>query len=66
MISSQNAKRVFALEVGGLIYRYHSITPPSSTSLDSEIVSGIDYDDREGIVSIGAFSASLDPSGGIG
>jgi hypothetical protein len=66
MITSINAKRVFALEIGGLLYRYHSISPPASTSLDTEIASGINYDDREGILSIGSFSASLDPSGGVG
>ena len=66
MINSENGRRVFALEIGGLIYRYHSTTPPSSTSLDSTIASGINYIDRQGILSVGAFSASLDPSGGIG
>ena len=66
MITSINAKRVFALEIGGLLYRYHSTSPPASTSLDTQIASGINYDDREGILSIGSFSASLDPSGGIG
>ena len=66
MINSNNGRRVFALEIGGLIYRYHSTTPPSSTSLDSTIASGINYIDKQGILSVGAFSASLDPSGGIG
>jgi len=65
-ISSVNAKRVFVLEIGGLVYRYHSTSPPSSTNLDSEITTGIDYIDREGILSVGSFSASLDPSGGVG
>jgi len=66
MITSINAKRVFALEIGGLLYRYHSTTPPASTSLETEIASGINYVDREGILTVGSFSASLDPSGGIG
>ena len=66
MINSENGRRVFALEIGGLIYRYHSTTPPSSTSLDSTIASGINYIDKQGILTVGAFSASLDPSGGIG
>ena len=64
-ISSANGRRIFALQVAGLEYRYHSTTPPSSTNLDSTIATGINYDDREGIISVGAFSASVDPSGGI-
>lgn len=66
MINSENGRRVFALEIGGLLYRYHSTKPPASTSLDSEIATGIDYDDRQGILIVSSFNASLDPSGGIG
>ena len=66
MINSENGRRVFALEIGGLIYRYHSTTPPSSTSLDATIATGINYIDKQGILTVGAFSASVDPSGGIG
>ena len=66
MISKANGRPVFALEIGGLIYRYHSTTPPSSISLETEIATGIDYINIEGIVSVGAFSASIDPSGGVG
>ena len=64
-IDSANGRRVFALQVAGLEYRYHSTTPPSSTTLDSTIATGINYDDRQGIIAVGAFSASVDPSGGI-
>ena len=64
-ITSQHGRRVFALEVGGLEYRYHSSTPPSSSNLSSTIVTGIDYSDLEGIVSVGDFSAQVDPSGGV-
>ena len=66
MITSEQGRRVFALEIGGLLYRYHSSTPPSSSNLDSNIASGIAYEDRQGVISVGAFSASLDPSGGVG
>ena len=66
MINSENGRRIFALEIGGLLYRYHSTKPPASTSLDSEIATGINYIDREGILTIGSFNASIDPSGGIG
>ena len=62
MITSEQGRRVFALEIGGLLYRYHSSTPPSSSNLDSNIASGIAYEDRQGVISVGAFSASLDPS----
>ena len=64
-ISSANGRRVFALQVAGLEYRYHSTNPPSSTNLDVTIATGINYNDRQGITSVGAFSASVDPSGGI-
>jgi len=63
--SSQHGRRVFALQVAGLQYRYHSNTPPTSSNLDASIASGIAYEDIESIVSIGAFDASIDPSGGV-
>ena len=64
-VSSEHGRRVFALQVAGLEYRYHSNTPPTSSNLDSNIASSIAYEDRQGIVSIGAFSANVDPSGGV-
>ena len=64
-ITSQHGRRVFALEVGGLEYRYHSSTPPSSSNLSSTITASINYIDQEGIVSVGDFSAQVDPSGGV-
>ena len=65
-IKREHGRRIFALQISGLEYRYHSTTPPASTSLDTTIATSINYIDREGIVSIGAFSASIDPSGGVG
>ena len=65
-ITRENARRIFALQVSGLEYRYHSTTPPTSTSLDANIATSIAYIDQEGISTVGAFSASVDPSGGIG
>ena len=65
-IKREHGRRIFALQIGGLEYRYHSTTPPASTSLDATIATSINYIDREGIVSIGAFSASINPSGGVG
>ena len=64
-ISSANGRRVFALQVAGLEYRYHSTNPPTDTNLDTTIAAGINFNDRQGITSVGAFSASVDPSGGI-
>ena len=65
-ITREHGRRIFALQVSGLEYRYHSTTPPSSTSLDANITTSIAYIDQEGISTVGAFSASIDPSGGIG
>ena len=62
--TSDHGRRVFALEVGGLIYRYHS--GGGTSGLVSTIASGINYVDVEGILSVSAFSASVDPSGGVG
>src|SRR6056300_42626 len=65
-ITREHGRRIFALQVSGLEYRYHSTTPPSATSLDANIATSIPYIDQEGISTVGAFSASVDPSGGIG
>jgi hypothetical protein len=62
-LSSDHGRRAFALEIGGLEYRYHS--GAGTTGLDADVISGIPFINREGIVSVGAFSASVDPSGGI-
>ena len=62
-LNSDHGRRVFALEVGGLEYRYHS--GGGTAGLDANVISTIPFIDREGILSVGAFSASLDPSGGI-
>ncbi len=64
-VTSQHGRRVFALEVGGLEYRYHSSTPPSSSNLSSTIATGINYIDLEGVVSVSDFGAQVDPSGGV-
>tara|TARA_Y100001973_G_scaffold10555_1_gene14333 strand:+ start:21621 stop:24683 length:3063 start_codon:yes stop_codon:yes gene_type:complete len=63
-ILSDRGRRVFALEVGGLIYRYHS--GAGCAGLNTLAVSGVDFVDVEGISAVSAFSASIDPSGGIG
>ena len=65
MITSDLGRRVFCLQVAGLPYRYHSINPPSSTNLDVNIATGIAYTDVQGIISVGAFNSSIDPSGGL-
>jgi len=65
MISSDNGRRVFCLQIAGLSTRYHSISPPTSTNLDANITTGISYTDKQAIVSVGAFSSNIDPSGGI-
>ena len=65
MITSDNGRRVFCLQIAGLSTRYHSIVPPSSTNLDANITTGISYTDKQAIVTVGAFSSNIDPSGGI-
>ena len=64
-ISQDNGRRVFALQIAGLQYRYHSIVPPSSTNLDADLISGISYDDSQAIVAVGSFNSSIDPNGGV-
>ena len=65
-ITDDRARRVFALEVAGLPVRYISGSfNASASNLASEIVSGISYEDVEGIYSVGAYAANLDPSGGV-
>lgn len=65
-ISDDNARRVFVLEVAGLPVRYKSGSfDPTTSNLSSTIVSGISYTDIESIVSVGSYSSTLDPSGGV-
>ena len=52
-ITRDEGRRVFALEIAGLKYRYHSINPTSTRNLDTHVISGIQYIDTEAIVSIG-------------
>ena len=66
MITSDRARRVFALEVAGLQTRYlSSAFSTASSNLDANLTTGIAYTDVQGIVSVGAFSGSVDPSGGV-
>jgi hypothetical protein len=65
-ITDDRAKRVFVLEVAGLPTRFTSHpVDPSTSNMDSEIADGISYVNRASIVDVGAFSGSIDPSGGI-
>ena len=65
MISSNNGRRVFCLQVAGLQHRYHSISPPALSNLDNNITTGIAYTDTEAILSVGSFQSSVDPAGGL-
>ena len=66
MITSDRARRVFALEVAGLPTRYLSSNfSTTGTNLDANLTTGIAYTDVQGIISVGAFSGSVDPSGGV-
>ena len=64
MINSDQGRRVFALEVGGLLYRYHS--GGGVTGLASTIATDISYQDIEAIVEVSSVSSSLDIAGGVG
>ena len=65
MISADHGRRVFCLQVAGLQHRYHSINPPSSSNLASNITTGIAYTDTEAILSVGSFNSSIDVAGGL-
>lgn len=57
---------MFALEVAGLQARYLSSNfSTTGTNLDANLTTGIAYTDVQGIVSVGSFSGSVDPSGGV-
>ena len=64
MINSDQGRRVFALEVGGLLYRYHS--GGGVTGLSTTIAPTINYQDIEAIVEVSSVSSSLDIAGGVG
>ena len=64
-ITRDQGKRVFAFEIAGLDFRYHSIIPPTSTNLDANLTTGFPYTDRQAIVAVGAFNSDIDPSGGV-
>ena len=64
MIDSDHGRRVFALEVGGLLYRYHS--GGGVTGLDTTIAPTINYQNIEAIVEVSSVSSSLDVAGGVG
>ena len=63
-VNSDHGRRVFALEVGGLQYRYHS--GGGTAGLNTQIISGINYTDVESIIEVGGYSSSLDVAGGVG
>ena len=66
IISSDNGRRVFVLQVAGLRYRYmsHELNL-SGSNLDANITTGIAYQNVTGLVSVGALSGSIDPAGGV-
>jgi hypothetical protein len=65
-ITDDRARRVFVLEVAGLPVRYTSGGfDPTDANFSGTIAVGITYEDVEAIVSVGAYSSQLDPSGGV-
>ena len=66
IISSDNGRRVFVLQVAGLRYRYMSHDLDlSASNLATNITTGITYQNVTGLVSVGALSGSIDPAGGV-
>ena len=65
-ILEDNGRRVFVLEIGGLSIRYVSDDVDiSTTNLNANLTTGVAYTNVQGIVSVGAYQASVDPAGGI-
>ncbi len=66
MIDYDFGRRIFVLEIGGLSIRYvSSDVDISSSNLDANLTTGVPYVNKQGIVSVGAYQASIDPAGGI-
>jgi len=66
MITDDNGRRIFALEIGGLSIRYLSDNVDvSSSNLDSNLTTGIAYSNVEAISGVGSYQADIDPAGGI-
>lgn len=66
MIDYDFGRRVFVLEIGGLSIRYVSSNVDISTSnLDANLTTGVPFVNKEGIIGVGAYQASIDPAGGI-
>jgi hypothetical protein len=64
-LNNDHGRRVFVLEIAGLSTRYYSGPNPAGSNLPSTIATGINYTNVESLVSVGAYTASLDPSGGV-
>ena len=64
-IDRDQARRVFVLEIAGLPVRYYGGPSPTGSNLPTTITTGINYTDYEALISVGSYSANLDPSGGV-
>ena len=65
MITNDQGRRVFALEIAGLSTRYYSSVDPVSSNLSPTIITGINYINVKSIVSVGAYQAQIDITGGV-
>jgi len=65
MITKDNARRVFALEIKGLPVRYYSGPAPSTMATHIDSGSEIAFTDLRAITGVSQYSAQLDPSGGV-
>ena len=65
-ILDDHGRRVFVLEIGGLSTRYVSDDVDiSTTNLDANLATGVPYINVQGIISVGAYQATIDPAGGV-
>ena len=67
-VTSDQGRRVFALQVAGLPIIYHSGNSPLNSNIGNYVDSGnsISYSYHGSIVSVGRYTAQLDPAGGVG
>ena len=67
-VTSDQGRRVFALQVAGLPIIYHSGSSPAGSNIGDYVDSGtaISYSYHASLVNVGRYTAQLDPAGGVG
>lgn len=67
-VTSDQGRRVFALQVAGLPIIYHSGSSPVGSNIGDyvDIGTSISYSYHASLVNVGRYTAQLDPAGGVG